>query len=124
MIGKFTVERRYLVPGDGCVLSVTVFDEGDPKTIDDESWDTLWIEIPESQPLKVPFDAQARSHGFNVWGLDDHDNLIDVRVTVFSRNARLVSASVEFKDPPIRSDQKELRFFVVTEPSEENLRRP
>lgn len=115
------VNRHYLVPGDGCVLAILLYDEGDPNAIDDESWKHIWIEVPAEQALEVEFSPQATEYGSNVWGLDKEDSLVNLTVKIWSYSPTTVFADLHTEDERwamLSGDH----FFVVLEPYEEHIR--
>jgi len=117
-MGRHRVNRHYLVPGDGCVLSLTGYDEGDPDAIDDEIYCHLWVEAPTTRPTDVSFSPQAMVHCGGVHAIGEMDRSVTVSVIVEHRDPGSLRARV------ILGDQlDETREFRVTEPYMEETRR-
>lgn len=96
-IGSYEVQRHWLVPASGCVLSITIVD-GEPDVKDGHTFSNYWIEISENSPVKSTFKARATRHlSFGMGGSSPKDHPVIAHISDLEYLDWGISAGVEFE---------------------------
>ena len=95
-VGVYEVRRHWLVPSEGCVLSLSIRDPGESAVVSGVSWTVFWMELPAGFEAGSEFMPQARSHRFWVHGRPEKSDLKALaRVEVLEISENAISAALE-----------------------------
>ena len=94
--GRTAVDRHWLAPGDGCVLSLQVADAGS-SAIDDESFGTIWVEIASTISVGEETHSEGTLYEGNVWEIGSTDSILPVVATVLKRTEIAIQVILRFE---------------------------
>ena len=107
----------WLVPDDGCLLSLLVSASSPPGVIDGGWVEEIWIEIDQTLELGVASTPQARRWGWSVLGWYEQGSAIQVTMTIIERTPNEIMAQLIFKSGNRRFNRKVSFLFAGQRPS-------